>query len=383
MSVVVGFFLIVIITHYLLYPGFLFLASRFVSKRTLALPNDLPKITMIVAAYNEQRVIEEKIRNSKALNYPQSKLEIIIVSDGSSDQTPQIVDSYKNDGIIGLHRPERQGKTAALNRAVKFATGEILVFSDANSYFVPNALNELIAHFHSEKVGGVCGRKAIVKNFDERLASMGDNSYWNVESKLKHWQSLLGGITNADGEIFALRKELYPEIDSALINDDQIITFEVVKKGKTILYAPNAITCEEASITLQDDFNVKRRMICGAFQAIGTSPWVINPFYSKFSFHFFFHKFLRYIMFALITGLMTSSIIDAFLGGVLGIVVLSGFTVFLIMGIIGQNLVQNGKSVTVFYIPYYYLLMNYACYKGLMKYLEGSNVTGLWVKAAR
>ena len=382
MTIIILILVGMIAIHYFIYPAFLFIASRFVTEpqRTSTV---LPKISMIVAAYNEQRVIEEKIANVLGLEYPAGLLELIVVSDGSNDKTPDIVNKYKDKGIIGLHKNERQGKTAALNRAVAIATGDILIFSDANSFFAPNAIKELLSKFHNEKVGGVCGRKAIVKNYKQRMASMGDNSYWSLESKLKSWQSLLGGITNADGEIFALRKNLYPTISPNLINDDQIITFEVIKQGKIINYASDAVTFEEASITLTDDFNVKRRMICGAFQAIATAPWVINPLSGWFGFNFFLHKFLRYIMFALLSALFIFSLIGAIMGNILGLIVVTAMAIFCVMAFIGKKLIERNISIGLFYLPYYYLLMNYACYKGLLKHLEGTSINSLWVKADR
>ena len=176
-------------------------------------------VTFLVAAYNESQVIEEKIRNTLSLDYPGDLLEIIVVADGSDDGTERIVETYADQGVISLHRPERRGKTAALNRGVEHAKGEIIVFSDANNEFSKSAIRELVKHFRDENVGGVCGIKQI-KPASERESSTGDSIYWSYESRIKQAESDIATIIIADGEIFAIRKDLFEQIDESVINDD-------------------------------------------------------------------------------------------------------------------------------------------------------------------
>ncbi len=172
MILVFWFFFFLICYHYFLFPLIVFLLAG-LKKKTVEKQAICPMVTLIIAAYNEENVIDEKVKNSFQLDYPTDKLEIIIVSDGSSDRTPEIVSKYKDKGVVSLFHPERRGKTAALNRAVSESHGEIVVFSDANSMYEPNAIQLLIRNFHDSSVGGVCGRKIIIKASD-RESSRGD-----------------------------------------------------------------------------------------------------------------------------------------------------------------------------------------------------------------
>ena len=156
--------------------------SSLKQKNPLTEDNYLPKVSFIIAAYNEEKVIADKIKNTLMLNYPKDKLEIIIVSDGSDDKTHEIAKRYKD--IIALHQPERRGKSAALNRAITYATGEILVLSDANNDYQRDAIRELVKHFSDEHVGAVTGAKRIYEE-SERQSSVGDGAYWRYESAIK------------------------------------------------------------------------------------------------------------------------------------------------------------------------------------------------------
>ncbi len=341
-----------------------------------------PSVSFIVAAYNEERIIRQKIENDLKMDYPKDKLEIIIVSDGSSDNTPNIVNEFKDQGVIGLYNPPREGKTAALNRAIAQAKNEILVFSDANSMFRPDAIKKLVRHFADESIGGVCGRKSVLQNAD-RNASDGDNLYWKYESALKQAESDLGSIPTADGEIFALRKKLYHTIPSAIINDDMAITFDILSQGKRVIYDKSAITEEEASITLHDDFNVKSRMVYGGIQIMSLYKKELNPFTSFFGFQFFFHKTLRYFMWLLLILIFIFNLFclekHPFYGYFLSLQVL--FYVFALIGLLLDKTAQ--KQIKLFYLPYYYCNVNFAAFKGFLFYLKQRSNVDIWKKATR
>jgi len=343
--------------------------------------DQLPTISFVVAAYNEERIIREKILNDLQLDYPKDKLQIIIVSDGSSDSTPQIVGEFSSQGVISMHRPERQGKTAALNRALEVAKNEIIVFSDANSMFKKDALKKLVRHFADQSIGGVCGRKAVKLNQD-RSASTGDNLYWNVESIIKQAESNLGSIPTADGEIFAMRKELYQPIPNFIINDDMAITFNIITQGKRVIYDIEAITEEDASINLKDDYNVKARMVYGSLQILEHFFQELNPLNSWFGFQFFVHKTLRYFMWVL---LMTIYISNALIIGkqpfYFAFFILQNL--FYVFSIIGYFLNKLNINIKIFYIPYYYCNVNLAAYHGYCFYREKQNTVNIWKKAAR
>lgn len=343
--------------------------------------DNLPTISFIVAAYNEEKIINEKILNDLNLDYPKDKLQIIIVSDGSSDSTPEIAKKYQNEGVISIHRPERQGKTAALNRAIEFAQNEIIVFSDANSMFKKDALKKLVRHFADNNIGGVCGRKAVKLN-NERSASTGDNLYWNIESIIKQAESDLGSIPTADGEIFAMRKALYRPIPNFIINDDMAITFNIITNGKRVIYDIEAITEEDASINLQDDYNVKARMVYGSLQILEHFFQELNPLNSWFGFQFFIHKTLRYFMWLLLLliYLLNLTIISKHSFYLIFFSLQNTFYFFAILGYFFNKIKLNFK---IFYIPYYYCNVNIAAYKGYCFYKEKQNTVNIWKKAER
>ncbi len=335
-----------------------------------------------MAAYNEERIIRQKIENDLKLNYPKEKLEIIIVSDGSSDRTPDIVREYAAQGIKGMHSAPRQGKTAALNRAIAEAKNEILIFSDANSMFETDAIKKLVRHFADPSIGGVCGRKSVLQNSD-RKASGGDNLYWKYESTLKQAESDLGSIPTADGEIFAMRKELYHPVDAKIINDDMAITFDILSQKKRVIYDKSAVTVEEASISLKDDFNVKSRMVYGGFQIMSLYKNELNPFTSFFGVQFFFHKTLRYLMWFLLILIFTTNIFclnsHPFYNIFFALQVL-----FYLFAIIGWAMDKaNIKKIILFYLPYYYCNVNLAAFKGFTFYLKQRSNVDVWKKATR
>lgn len=340
-----------------------------------------PSVSFIIAAYNEERIIRETILNDLKIEYPKDLIEFIVVSDGSSDSTPQIVSEFQGQGVISLHQPQRQGKTAALNRAVATAKNEILVFSDANSMFRKDAISKLVRHFADESIGGVCGRKSVLQHAD-RNASVGDNLYWRYESALKQAESHLGSIPTADGEIFALRKSLYQTVPTALINDDLVITFNIIEQGKRVIYDQEAITEEQASITLGDDFNVKSRMVYGGIQIISLYKKLLNPIASWFGFQFFLHKTLRYFMWLCLALIFVLNALcfsmHPFYAVFFGLQV-----AFYLMAFIGYQMDKRGKKSGLFYLPYYYCNVNLAAFKGFLFFLKQRSTVDIWKKAQR
>jgi len=379
MTILFSLLFALIVYHYFLFPLFTVMWA-YVQNNTVAKKATSPSVSLIIAAYNEEKVIREKMDNCFALGYPKDKLEIIVVSDGSTDTTPDIITEYAEQGVVGLFSPPRRGKTSALNRAVAAATGDIIVFSDANSMYRPDVIEKLVANFADESVGGACGRKSIVVT-EGREASEGDSLFWKIESFLKIQQSRAGSITTGDGEIFAIRKSLYSEIPEEIINDDTAITFQIIKNGYRVVYEPDAVSEEEASIVLEDDFNVKVRMVSGGYQTLQYYGNVIFPPNNFFAVQFFSHKVLRWSMPVWLLLLIFSNLF-----------ILQGFylfffvlqIIFYILAVIGFYLKKTGKQLPfLFYIPLYYCTMNIAAFKGLIAFLKKESQISIWKKAAR
>jgi cellulose synthase/poly-beta-1,6-N-acetylglucosamine synthase-like glycosyltransferase len=379
MKVVFWLLFLIIFYHYFLFPLLTLLWARI---RRLDVKKDTVtgKVTLIIAAYNEEKCIREKIENSFVLDYPKNKLEIIVVSDGSTDATPRIVEEYREQGVISLFSPPRKGKTSALNRAVNRASGDVIVFSDANSMYKSDAVLRLTANFADPSIGGVCGRKSIVRNTD-REASEGDNLFWRVESFLKIQQSRAGSITTGDGEIFAVRRQLYQEIPEEIINDDTAITFRIIEQGFRVVYEPEAVSLEEASIVLEDDFNVKVRMVSGGFQTLQYFGRVVFPPRSFFAVQFLSHKVLRWTMPLWLSTLLFVNVFltEGFYGVFLGLQ--GGCYLLALAGFLLKN---TGRTPPFFlYIPLYYCIMNIAAFRGLLAFLKRESQLKIWKKADR
>lgn len=375
-----------LIYHYFLYPGLVISLARVkqgwrVSRKVspAVAESDLPMVSVVIAAYNEAAVIKEKINNSLALDYPRERLEIIVVSDGSDDGTECIVDEYAEQGVISLHQPERRGKTAALNRGVDFAHGEIIVFSDANNEFNRDAIRHLLAHFADPRVGGVCGIKQI-KAARERESSAGDSLYWAYESKIKQAESDIATITIADGEIFAIRKELFERLDESVINDDAEISYDIIKKGYRIVYERRARSFELASEKLMDDFHVKVRMVAGGFQTLARHWPAIFSLTDWYSFSFVSHKLLRWLapVFLLLT--LAGSAIN-WREPLFQLLLLAQIA-FYGLAWLGWWRLKRGELSGALYVPFYFVVMNMAAFMGLVRHLSGSQSVN-WRKAAR
>ena len=370
-----------VVYHYLLYPALVILLSKLrkvvASAPDRAPASTLPSLTVVIAAYNEERVIAQKLENTLALDYPAERLQVIVAAHGSSDATAELARGFESRGVKLLHDPVRRGKTAALNRAVEAATSEIIVFSDANNQFNADALRQLVRHFADPQVGGVCGLKQIYESAD-RESAVGDGLYWKYESAIKIAESRLGSITTADGEIFAIRRALYQPLDETLINDDTAITFELVRNRYRVLYEPAARSYEHASIRIEDDFNVKVRMVSGGFQTLSRYWRFLLPPRRAFAWAFISHKVLRWLAAEFLLVMLVCSVVlvsqpffQLMLLAQLG---------FYALAWVGWRRRALGAMPIALYVPFYFCAMNLAALFGLYRYVTS---TTQWKKAER
>lgn len=369
-----------VVYHYALYPALVMgLAWLRSNSHAAPLPPDpLPTLTVVIAAYNEERVIATKIENTLALRYPTHRLRVLVAADGSTDATVDIARRYGAHGVTVLHRPERRGKTAALNRAVASVDSDIVVFSDANNYFDEDALVQLVRHFADPRIGGVCGLKQIYDSAS-RESSVGDGLYWRYEAAIKLAESRLGSITTADGEIFAIRRQLFRPIDERLINDDAAITFDLVHQGYRVVYEPAARSYEHASIRIEDDFHVKTRMVTGGFQTLVHYRRLLLPPRSWFAIAFLSHKVLRWIAPALLILMAVTSVLLSAQPFFFALTVAQG--AFYTLAAFGW-LARRRQRTLALYVPFYFCAMNLAALHGLARFLRG-RYTPAWRKAER
>lgn len=368
--------------NYFVYPLIMITYAKFATdlhhNNVAILDSELPKVSFIIAAYNEEKVIENKISNTLNINYPKELIEIIVVSDGSNDTTPLIVGSFEDQGVIGLHHSDRSGKSAALNRAVEISNGSIIVFSDANNDFSIDSVRQLVRHFSDSQVGAVSGSKQVYSS-DSRESAKGDGLYWKYESAIKSAESKIGSITAAEGEIFAVRKVLFDPIDPALINDDAAITFCIVKKGYRVLYEVDAVAYEQASIDLLDDINVKIRMTAGGFQTLMKEKSFLLPPRSWFAFTFLSHKLLRWIAPHLMVLIILFSFLSIENQVAKILLILQGM--FYSISLYGWIARRNPLPGWV-YIPMYFTVMNVALMLGFFRFLNKKQSVS-WKKAER
>ena len=366
--------------HYFLYPAMVVGLSRLRPAPAPVDPAEWPSVSVVIAAYNEERVIDWKIRNTLGLDYPKDRFEVIVASDGSNDRTAEIARSFASEGVVSLHEPERRGKTAALNRGVRQAKGEVVVFSDANNEFSSDAIRRLVRHFGDPSVGGVCGAKRI-KPAAERESSAGDSLFWRYESVIKVAESRIGTINNADGEIFALRRELNKPVPEHIINDDAEITLDLIEQGKRIVYEPEAQSSEYASIHIRDDFFVKVRMVAGGYQTLAENMGALFPLRSWFAWSFFSHKTLRWLAPVFLIVVLAASV--ALAREPLYLAALVAQVAFYALAALGWMLIGRVKDLpSPLYVPFYFTTMNLAAFRGLLRFLRRSQ-TVHWRRAQR
>jgi cellulose synthase/poly-beta-1,6-N-acetylglucosamine synthase-like glycosyltransferase len=295
---IVGFWFagIFVLYSYLGYPIVLKLLSFFKSaRRPMNSPAGDLTVTLLISAYNEQAVIEEKILNSLSLNYPASLLEIIVVSDGSTDSTCEIVSRYANRGVKLVHYEGRIGKTACLNYAVLDAKGEIIVFSDGNSQYDKDAIQQLMKHFADPRIGFVTGRTIYLS---AKLHGISEPIGWY--SKIEQWtkalESKIGSCIGADGAIFAIRKALYQPLKSVDINDF-VIPLNVMKQGYLGKLENGAFCFENITNTAHAEFERQVRISNRTIRAILNHVGLLNPFrFGLLSFQLFSHKAARLLI---------------------------------------------------------------------------------------
>jgi cellulose synthase/poly-beta-1,6-N-acetylglucosamine synthase-like glycosyltransferase len=254
-----------------------------------------PSVSIIISAYNEAPVIAAKIENSLALEFPAERLEVIIVSDCSDDGTDEIVRSCAGLGVRLVRQNQRLGKSAALNYAVPQARGNILVFSDANALYQPDAIRHLVRHFSNRKVGYVVGNARYYKKSIESASAESEGLYWKLETYLKKKESAFESVVGGDGAIYAIRRELFSPLRSTDINDF-MNPLQIVDRGYRGLFEPAAISHEDTAESFEKEYRRKVRIVSRSFNALRRVPGVLNPF--RNARHWFLlisHKLLRWL----------------------------------------------------------------------------------------
>lgn len=370
---------------YVGYPIILYLLTKiklFLVPSKQKSTDELPSLALVIPSYNERDYIDKKVANCLALSYPEDKLSIVFVTDGSDDGSELLLEKYQR--VTTYHQAKRAGKIAAMNRVVPLVEADIVVFSDANAMLNKEALLEIAACFGDPKVGCVAGEKRIALEDKSKAASAGEGLYWKYESALKNWSSQLNSAVGAAGELFAIRTELFeaPAPDSIL--DDFLISLSVIKKGFKIAYTKKAYALEYGSMSIGEEMKRKVRICTGGVQAISRTLPLLNPFrYPLFSFQYLSHRCLRWTItpIALIFLIPLNAYlaynewdIYLFLSILHGLFYLAGF-----LGFIFKTQKLQNKFL---FVPFYFLMMNLSALLGMKRFLLNQQAV-TWEKTKR
>jgi cellulose synthase/poly-beta-1,6-N-acetylglucosamine synthase-like glycosyltransferase len=344
----------------------------------------LPSVTLLIAAFNEEDLIKEKVENCLALDYPKEKIQIIFITDGSSDRTPEFIAAFKD--IELLHENVRAGKMAAIKRAIPYIKGEITVFTDANTFLNTLAIKELVKHYQNPKVGAVAGEKRIMVDQVADASAAGEGFYWKYESALKKWDYELYSNVGAAGELFSIRTNLYQPVESDTIIDDHMIAMRIAEKGYLIAYEPAAYAMETASADSKEELKRKVRIAAGGIQSILRLKKSANPFYNPIlTFQYISHRVLRWAItpWLMLLVLLLNTII-CIQNPHLWIyqIILLGQIIFYTASILGYLLESKKIKVKVLFIPFYFSMMNYAAMAGAIRYFKGKQ-SAAWEKSKR
>jgi len=373
---------------YVGYPVFLFAAAacvqvtrdvRFLLYRgdRRRRSNSRPSVSIVMSAYNEEAVIQQTLDACRNVDYPDERLEVVVGLDGCTDDTAELARQYEDSGVRVLDFDKRRGKISVINDCVQRASGDILVFTDANTRIEPGAVRKLIRHFDNPRIGAVCGELRL-----ERSES-GENRegfYWRYEVALKTLESRLNGVLGANGSLYALRKELFPDVDADIVTDDFIIPMKVKQQGYEVTYDPEAVAREETARSVRDEYRRRVRIGAGNWQALSHCASLLFPWKGFASVSFWSHKVFRWFTpFLLLTALVANFFV---LDGTAGQALLAAQALFYGAAGLGYVLQKHELPAGPLRLPAYFVTINIALAVGLLRGAAGLQEAA-WGRTAR
>lgn len=359
---------------YIGYPTLLALLRR-IRPRIVKRGTDLPRVTIVTAAFNEEAHIGQTIANKLALDYPAELLEIIVVSDGSVDRTDEIVRSFSDRGVKLIRQEPRQGKTAGLNKALAVAQGDVVVFSDANSLYAPDGLKKLVSAFADPTVGYVTGKMVYV-SADGSLVGDGCTAYMRYENLLRELESVVGSVVGVDGGIDAVRRKLFQPMRADQL-PDFVLPLSVVRQGYRVVYEDQALLQEHALSATADEFRMRVRVSLRAFWALWDLRSLLSPFrFGLFSWQLWSHKVLRYLAFVPMLAVLIANLLLLNAGWIYQIA-LVGQVLIYGLAIVGSLMGGTNKAPKVVVWPNYFVLLNVASGVAFWRFINGQKQV-LW-----
>lgn len=342
-----------------------------------------PAVTLVIPAYNEAKILHQKLKNALSIDYPAAKLKFICITDGTTDGSEEIAKQYP---VQALHMPERKGKFAAVARAMEFVDTPIVVFSDANTMLNPECVRRMVTHYADPKTGGVAGEKKIIAGASPSALGDAEGLYWEYESLLKKEDARFNTVVGAAGELFSIRSELFQGGNENIILDDFVTSMRVCLQGYRIKYEPMAFAMETPSASLKEEAKRKMRISAGAYQSIGYLSGCLNFFrHPLLTFQYISRLLLRWLLCPLmLLVLLVSNLVIVTNGN--GYFFYNYFlylqlTCYL-LAVIGWILIRAEKRAWVLTVPFYFLFMNYCLVRGFIKFLKGEH-TVLWERSER
>ena len=364
--------LTLILHTYIFYPVSIQLLSLLFRKSYKLNKNLLPKISIIISAYNEESVIESTLTNLYRQNYAKEKFEIIVGSDGSTDKTNdiihQLVKKYSNINFVPFEK--RRGKKFVINDLVKVANGEVLVFSDSNTVYEKNAIAELAKYYADDRVGGVSGRLELIEKSDSVATGNKEATYWKYESWIKNCEGSLGYLIGANGGIYSIKKEYFVSMPPDVsVVDDLFLSLKILEQDKDMIYCKEAIASETIAPSIKWESERKARIIPRSFETIKQVKKLLFSKRLCISYNIWSHKIIRWFTPLLLSILLLSNIaISLFHEGIFYNVMLFLQAVIIILGIVGYFITKLNLNIKIFQLFYYFLISNYALLKGFYRY---------------
>ena len=349
------------------------------------LPDDdqLPNVTLMICAYNEEDIIREKMENIRQIDYPADKFCVMWVTDGSNDGSNDLLKQYPEVTLV--YSPERKGKAMAMQHGLKVNKAEYVVFTDANTMLNAKAIREIVRQFMKPNVSCVSGEKRVAARTNDQIAAEGEGLYWKYESTLKQWDSDLYSAMGAAGELFAVKMSDYREAPTNALLDDFMMSMLIVKDGHRIAYTSEAYAMEYGSANMYEESKRKRRIAAGGLQSIWWLRSLMNPLkYPVVSFLFISHRVLRWSItpFTMLALIPLNIALVALNAGIIYTVICILQLIFYAAAALGWLQTKTGRHGGLLYVPYYFLFMNVNVFRGI-SYLRSHSTSGTWEKAKR
>ena len=364
--------ILVLLYTYFGYPILLAILMKFKREKPIVKRNITPKVSIVISAYNEEETIAEKLYNLLSLNYPRKNMEVVVVSDASTDEMDEIVKGFADQGVK-LHRlRQRSGKIAAYRRVLPLLQGEIIVFSDATSYLHKDSIRYLISNFNDPTIGCV-GALLEYTNPEDAIVGEGEDKYWEYEKKVKEYESNLCSLTSISGTLYAVRKDLYPCNIKDDLADDLIVPLQIKKRGFRTVLEPKAICKEFTTLSVKEDMAKRIRITIQNIRGLIDQAEILNPFrYGLYSLLVTSHKLLRLLVPAFLLIIFISNAILAYGSWIYSLIFISQI-MFYLVGFVGYFM--NGRvRLKLINTVFYFCLSNLAILVGIIEFFKGKKM---------